>query len=150
MPLQVQPSPPPAAPQAAAPTETPAAQDRIFRSESGIIFNAIKPTATADFEMVLGRLKQALATSTDPDRRRQGAGWKIFKAAEAGPGGSVLYVFVIDPAVAGLDYGVAKILAETYPEEAQALYRLYTGAFASGQTLLNLQPLPAAPAPAAP
>ena len=105
-----------------------------------MIFSAIKPAAAKDFETVLNRLRQALLGSADPVRQRQAAGWKIFKAAEPGPNGSVLYVFVMDPAVKGADYGVAKILAEAYPAEAQQLYKLYIGAFASGQTLLNLEP----------
>jgi hypothetical protein len=48
----------------------------------------------------------------------------------------------MEPAVKGADYGVARILAEAFPAEAQDLYRLYTGAFATGQTILNLNPLP--------
>ncbi len=51
-----------------------------------------------------------------PVRNQQGWGWKIFKAAEPGPNGSVLYVFVMDPAVKGADYGVAKILARGVPD----------------------------------
>ena len=97
-----------------------------------------------DFETVLAKLRAALADSKDPVRNQQGWGWKIFKAAEPGPNGSVLYVFVMDPAVKGADYGVAKILSEAYPSEIMELYRMYTGAFATaGQTLINLQPIPA-------
>jgi len=61
-------------------------------------------------------------------------------------------VFVMDPAVKGADYGVAKILAEAYPSEIMDLYRMYTTAFApAGQTLLNLGPVPSTPAaPGAP
>jgi hypothetical protein len=113
---------------------------RVFGTEAGMIFNAIRPDAVMDFEMVLGRLRQALEQSTDPARRQQAAGWKIFKAVEAGPGNSVLYVFVMDPAVKGAEYGVAKILAEAFPAEAQELYRLYIGAFSGGQTMLSLEP----------
>ena len=111
----------------------------MFASEAGIIFNSIKAEGVKPFEMVIGRLKQALAESADPVRKQQAAGWKIFKAAETGPAASVLYVFVMDPAVKGADYGVAKILAEAFPAEAQELYRLYVGAFSGGQSLLNLQ-----------
>ena len=154
MPVQIPPppaapasqQPPPTAPATpevpsagGAPTAAAPAVDRVFASDAGILFSAIKPAAVKDFDAVLARLKQALAASRDPMRQRQAAGWKIFKAAEAGPNGSVLYVFVMDPAVKGADYGVAKILAEAYPAEAQQLYRQYIGAFASGQTLLNLQ-----------
>ena len=116
---------------------------RVFASEQGLIFNAIRPDKVADFDAVISKLRQALAASTDPVRNQQGRGWKIFKAAEPGPNGSVLYVFAIDPAVKGADYGVARILAEAYPTEITELYRMYAGAFATaGQTLLNLQPVP--------
>ena len=117
---------------------------RVFASEQGLIFNAIRPDKVMDFETVLAKLRAALADSKDPVRNQQGWGWKIFKAAEPGPNGSVLYVFVMDPAVKGADYGVAKILSEAYPNEIMELYRMYTGAFATaGQTLINLQPSPA-------
>ena len=117
---------------------------RVFAAEQGLIFNAIRPDKVTDFETVIAKLRAALANSKDPVRNQQGWGWKIFKAAEPGPNGSVLYVFVMDPAVKGADYGVAKILAEAYPTEIMELYRMYSGAFATaGQTLINLQrPLP--------
>ena len=138
------PPPPPATPVAVVPVAPPpAATERVFAGTAGMIFNAIKPDSVKDFEMILGRLKQALAASSDPIRRQQAAGWKIFKATEPGPTASVLYVFVMDPAVTGADYGIAKILAEAFPVEAPALYRPYIATFASGQSLLNLQPAPA-------
>ena len=158
----------PGAPTASAPATPPAnvvappPPGRVFAAERGLIFNAIRPDKVADFETVITKLRQALEASKDPVRNQQGWGWKIFKAAEPGPNGSVLYVFVMDPAVKGADYGVAKILAEAYPTEIMELYRMYSGAFATaGQTLLNLQPVtgasggpattvPAAPAPVAP
>ena len=42
-------------------------------------------------------------------------GMEDLQGRRAGPNGSVLYVFVMDPTVKGADYGVAKILAEAYP-----------------------------------
>jgi hypothetical protein len=116
-----------------------------------LIFNAIRPDKVMDFEAVLVKLRAALANSKDPVRNQQGWGWKIYKAAEPGPNGSVLYVFVMDPAVKGADYGVAKILSEAYPDEIMDLYRRYAGAFATaGQTLINLQPVPGVGGSAAP
>jgi hypothetical protein len=138
----------PSAPPAPAPPPgqnvvSPPPLGRVFASEQGLIFNAIRPDKVMDFETVLAKLRSALADSKDPVRNQQGWGWKIFKTAEPGPNGSVLYVFVIDPAVKGADYGVAKILSEAYPNEVMELYRMYTGAFATaGQTLINLQPIP--------
>jgi hypothetical protein len=119
---------------------------RVFAAEQGLIFSAIRPDKVMDFETVIAKLRAALANSKDPVRNQQGWGWKIFKAAEPGSNGSVLYVFVMDPVVKGADYGVARILAEAYPTEIMELYRMYTGAFATaGQTLMNLQPVAAAP-----
>ena len=138
MPLQA--APPASPPPAAAPAQTPAAHARVFGAESGLIFNAIKPGSVKDFEMLLERLKAALTQSLDPVRRQQAEGWKIYKAAEPGPAASILYVFVVNPVVKGADYGVARILAEAYPQEAQELYRRYTECFAGGQTMLNLEP----------
>ena len=144
--------PTPAAPPAPAPPAgqsvvAPPPLGRVFAADHGIIFNAIRPDKVMDFEMVLAKLRDALANSKDPVRQQQGWGWKIYKATEPGPNGSVLYVFVMDPAVKGADYGVAKILSEAYPTEIMELYRMYTTAYATaGQTLINLQPVPAAPA----
>jgi hypothetical protein len=113
---------------------------RVFGAPAGLILNAIRPDAVADFERVLGRLAQALATSPDPVRRRQAEGWRVFRATEPGPSDSVLFVFLVDPVVPGADYGVARVLAEAFPDEAGALYALYSGAYApGGQTMLNLE-----------
>ena len=86
-----------------------------------------------DFETVIAKLRAALTNSKDPVRNQQGWGWKIFKAAEPGPNGSVLYVFVMDPTVKGADYGVAKILAEAYPTEIMELCGC-TGCVCHGRT----------------
>jgi copper oxidase (laccase) domain-containing protein len=63
----------------------------------------------------------------------------VFKAVEPGPNNTALYVFVIDPAVKGADYAFWKTLYDSFPQEVQQLYRLYTAASAGGQSLLNLQ-----------
>jgi hypothetical protein len=161
-PQQTSPSPgtatqtpaPPTAPATPAPGQSvvsPPPLGRVFAAEQGLIINAIKPAKAMDFETVIAKLRAALANSKDPVRNQQGWGWKIFKGAEPGPNGSVLYFFVMDPVVKGADYGVAKILAEAYPTEIMDLYRMYIGAFdIAGQTLVNLQPVGApATSPAA-
>ncbi len=117
--------------------EAPAPSARVFGSPAGVIFNVIKPDKTADFELVMKRLLSALANNPDPVRKKQGAGWKIYKAAEPYQE-SVLYVFVIDPAVPGADYTISRILAEMYPAEVQDLYVKFRDAYATGQTLWNL------------
>ena len=145
-------TPPPAAGQVVPPvTPAPVPVGRIFGSEAGMIFNPIKPDKTIDFEQVMAKLKEALTRSEDPVRQRQAAGWKVFKAVEPGPNGTVLYIFVMDPAVKGADYSVTKILTEAYPTpEVQELYKLYSAAYAGGQSLLNLEPLAAPVTPVVP
>ena len=94
----------------------PAKNPYIFNGDGAMTLNFIKADKTADFEMVMGKLKEALPKSDKPARKQQAAGWKIFKAAEAGPNGSVLYVSIVDPAVKGADYTVSTILSEGFPD----------------------------------
>jgi hypothetical protein len=127
-----------AAPAQAAPAQpAPAPQARVFTGDAGIMFNVIKPDKTADFEMVLGKLKEALAKSENPVRKQQAAGWRVYKQAEALPNGNILYVFFVDPSVKDADYTVSRILAEVFPTEVQELFKVYSGAFAGGVTLAN-------------
>jgi len=102
------------------------------------VLNFIKPDRTADFEAVIAKLREALQKSPKPERRQQAASWKVFKSPEATTGGSVLYVFVMDPAVKGADYTVSTILAEAYPADVLALYKQYAESFASGYNFVNL------------
>ena len=143
-----EPTAPPAAPSAAAPVGAPAAPvavtpplTRSLTTKAGLLFNTVRPERVADFETVLWYLEQALRQSTDPTVRAQAQGWKVFKAVEPGPNASVLYVFVLDPAVPRADYGLGRILADAYPDKVQEIWRLYQGAVSSGGSLLNLAPL---------
>ena len=103
-----------------------------------MVLNFIKPDKTADFEEVMGKLKEALRKSEKPERKQQAASWKIFKSPEPA-GANALYVFVIDPSVKGADYSVANILAEAFPAaEVNDLYQKYADAYAQGQNIVNL------------
>ena len=112
------------APQAAA-----APSPFVFPADGGVILNFVKADKTADFEMVIGKLKEALAKSTKPERKQQATGWKIFKAAEPGPSGAVIYVFVIDPSTKGQEYSVGNILVEAFGAEGQTLYKTYSDSY---------------------
>jgi hypothetical protein len=112
---------------------------RLFGSDAGMVLNFIKPDKTADFEEVIGKLGEALRQSQDPVRQQQGKSWKVFKSTDPAANNTVLYVFVIDPAVPNADYTVSTILAEAFPTEVQALYQKYVDAYASGQNFVNLQ-----------
>lgn len=114
---------------------------RVFNMGAGLIQNTIKPDKTADFEMVMGKVKEALLKSEDPIRKQQAAGWRIYKASEPGPNGSVLYIFLIDPSVKDADYTIAKILSEGFPTEVAALYKTFSESYAGGQLPINLSPV---------
>jgi len=130
---QAQQATPPAQQAAAAPAA------RVFGSDAGMVLNFIKADKTADFEAIIGKLKEALQKSEKPERKAQAASWKVFKSPEPAAGGNALYVFIVDPAVKDADYTVSTILAEAFPADVQTLYKQYADAYASGQNFVNLQ-----------
>jgi hypothetical protein len=124
--------------QAAAPAQAePAKNPFAFGADGALVLNYIKPDKVADFEMVVGKIKEALAKSENAQRKAQAAGWKIFKAAEPGPNGAVLYVWIVDPVAKGTEYSVSQILTEGFPTEAAALYKTLADSY-SGQAIINL------------
>jgi len=114
-----------------------AANARIFPNDAGMVLNFIKPDKTADFEMIMGKLKEGLQKSEKPELKQQAAGWKVFKSADKA-GENFLYVYVIDPSVKGADYTVANIIAEAFPAEANDLLKKYAECYAQGMNILNL------------
>ena len=106
-----------------------------FQGDTALWTVAIRPDKTADFERVLAKLRQALTSSKDPLRRRQAAGWKVVRLTTPLPDGNVGYLHLINPAVPEADYSVMRTLYDELPDERQALYELYRGAFAGNIAL---------------
>ena len=125
------------APAAAPAQAAPAPQARVFTGDMGLMFNVIKPDKTADFEMVMGKLKEAFAKSDDPVHKQMAQGWRVIKNPEPIQGGNYLYVFLIDPVVKDADYTVSRVLAKAFPAEVQELFKTYSASFAGGVTLQN-------------
>ena len=120
----------PAQPPAPAQQATAAPPTRVFSSDAGMVLNFIKPDKTADFETVLGKVKEGLAKSEKAERKQQATGWKVFKATEPGPNAAVIYVFIMDPVVKGADYSVGNILVEAFGQaEGTTLYKTYSDAY---------------------
>jgi hypothetical protein len=135
------------------PVAAPPPVTRAFSAPNGVLFNTVRIERQKDFELFLGYLRQALDKATDPGVQSQARGWRIFKATEPGPNNTALYVFLFDPAVAGADYSLGRILADAYPDAVQLneIWKLYTGAVVGGGSLLNLNPLmPVVPPPGFP
>src|SRR5262245_35715624 len=70
-----------------------------FTSGTGLLFFYVRPDKTADFEAVAARIADVLQRSTDPVRKQQAAGWRLFKSLEPTRDAAV-YVVALDPAVA--------------------------------------------------
>jgi hypothetical protein len=126
--------------QPAAPAQQaqPVSTQRLFPNDGGMVLNFIKPDKTADFELVMEKLKEALAKSEKPERKEQAAGWKVFKSPDPA-GANVLYVFVIHPSAKAADYQVSNIIAEAFPAaEANDILKKYAEAYAQGMNIVNL------------
>ena len=109
--------------------QAPAPNPFLFNADGGVILNFVKADKTADFEMVLGKLKEAIGKSNKPEHKGLATGWKVFKANEPGPNGAVIYVFIFDPATKGGEYSVGNILVDAFGAEGQTLYKTYSDAF---------------------
>ena len=95
---------------------------------------AVRADRVADFERLIDRLRDGLASSKDPARRAQAAGWDVFRALETVLG-NVAFVMRLDPVVRGQDYDVVRLLAELFPAEAAALSRDYNQAVMTRNSL---------------
>lgn len=141
---------PPAASQAA-PTQPSGGPALAFASEAGMILSPVIPSQTAVFEQVMQKVREALEKSSDPVRKQQAAGWRVYKSADPFQG-NTLYLSVMDPAVKGADYNVFDFLKETMGDaEARALFEQYRTAYGGAMHVVNMAPFismaPVAPAP---
>ena len=106
------------------------AQTLTFEGDTAYWAVAIKPDKTADFEAIIAKLQAGLAKSVKPERRQQAAGWKVIKLSTPQPDGNITNVHMVDPVVPDADYTIMQVLYDEFPDERQALYELYRGAFA--------------------
>jgi hypothetical protein len=129
----------PQAPAAKAAQQAPADRNDdetfTFDGDTALWAVAVNPGKTEAFDQIMGRLRQALENSSDPQRRRQAAGWKVVRLNTPMPDGTIGYVHMIHPVVPGADYSIMRILYDAFPDERQALYDLYRGAFAKNLSL---------------
>lgn len=111
-----------ASPRAAAqtPTASPAVSDYQFGADTGLLVFHVHRERTADFEAVMQRIGDGLKATSNPARREQAVGWRVFRARDASE--TAIYVVVVDPVVRDADYDPVKMLTELAPADASALY----------------------------
>jgi hypothetical protein len=112
-----------------------AAHKFTFDGDAALLTVAIKPDKTADFERIMTRFREALLQSPDPQRKQQAAGWKVMRVNKPLADGNIAYVHIVNPVVKDADYTIMRALYEAFPEERQALYDTYRGAFAQNLSL---------------
>ncbi len=92
-----------------------------FASGAGLVFFYVKKPKAADFEAILGRVREALNKAETPMLKQQALNWRIYKSAEAAAD-EVVFVFAFDPAITTANYDPLLLLAEVLPGEVQPLY----------------------------
>ena len=109
-----------------------APQKLTMEGDLALLSVAIRPDKGADYEKILGKVKEALTKSTAPEAKQQLAGWKVIKGSKPMPDGNLVYTHVITP-VPGADYNILQVLYATFtdPAEQKELYEMYRGAFAA-------------------
>ena len=116
----------------------PAKNPFMFMSDGALLINYVKPDKTADVEMVMGKVKEALAKSEKPERKAQAEGWKIFKTDLPGPSGAVTYFAIVDPVIKGNDYNMRLILTEAFGvADTNTIYKTLADSV-TGQQLVAL------------
>src|SRR5687768_8001542 len=141
--LPVTPAPLTLTPACPVPVPPATAPARAFTATTGLLMHQVTATRVADFDRLIGYVQDALAKTTNATLQQQARGWKFYKSPELGPNGDVIYTFVLDPAVPCVDYALAPILAEAYPDPAQLgeIWSWYKGSVRGGGTILNLVPV---------
>jgi hypothetical protein len=113
----------------------PSHQKLTFDGDTALWTMAIKPDKTADFEQIMTKMRAALMKSADPARRQQAAGWKVMRMTQPLADGTIAYVHIVHPVVKDADYTIMQALYDAFPDERQALYEQYRGAFAKNISL---------------
>lgn len=143
--------PPQQPPPATAPAQAPAAPvppgppKVAFKTNAGALLVQVKPDQTTAFEEMIAKLKTSTMSATDPAIKAL-ASFKVYKSADPGPQGNVLYVLVADPAVPNTEYSFLEVINKTMTPEQQrdpATRELYTkwSASLAGINILNLTPV---------
>jgi hypothetical protein len=125
---------------APASAQEPAKPVLTLEGDRTLLIVLIKPDKTADFELVLGKYREALAKSDKPARKQQLDGMRFFKSPTQ-MGGNVAYIISVDPVIKDEEYDVTRVINEVFPSEALDIYNKYKDSFA-GRQIIPLNRIP--------
>jgi len=150
------PAPPGQPPAASSPSEDAATLPKdpaqvLVSTASAVLLVPVKATLAADYEAAITLLQGAFASSDDEQTRQVAAGWKVMKAQEADSKGNVVYLHMLQPAMAGIDYRPSMWmdrLVQDLPVDVLDKYRDALAGPASLLSLTDVATMSEAPAPA--
>jgi hypothetical protein len=93
-----------------------------FTTDMGAFVVVVKADKAASFDAAMGRLKAAIAASTDKNRKSQATGWRVLKSSEEATDGAITYLWLIDPVSKTTTYDPIAILKELAPADVQPVY----------------------------
>ncbi len=108
--------------QAAAGAAAPTKPQLTFDNADAVVwFYAVKGESGPQFEQFFGRVKEAMAKSTNTERRAQATGMRLMKSTSPAADGTINYVLLISPIAKGQEYSPGMLLFEVFPTEAKTL-----------------------------
>jgi len=107
--------------QPAAPAAPAKPQLTFDNADAVVWFYAVKGDSGAKFEEFFARVKEAMAKSTNPERKAQAAAMRLMKSTSPAGDGTINYVLLISPVSKGQEYSPGMLLFEVFPTEAKTL-----------------------------
>ena len=104
--------------------------------DAAVLTVLVRPELAADFEASLGHVGRAMQASKTAGRKRQAAGWKVFRGTQPF-GGNIPYVISLDPVMYRIEYDPMRLIQEAFPREVDAVFAKYRAAFV-GQAIARL------------
>ena len=100
----------------------PAKPQLTFDDADAVVwFYAVKGDSGPKFEEFFTRVKEAMAKSTNPERKTQAANMRLMKSTAPAGDGTLNYVLLITPISKGQEYSPGMLLFEVFPTEAKTL-----------------------------
>lgn len=107
--------------QPAAPAAPAKPQLTFDNADAVVWFYAVKGDSGPKFEEFFTRVKDAMAKSTNPERKAQAAGMRLMKSTSPAADGTINYVLIVSPISKGQEYSPGMLLFEVFPTEAKTL-----------------------------